>query len=330
MSKNTFSSRKIFQRLVEVRCQIETRKRSPDDMQRLLDFAMENCTDKAVRRWLGLNAESEIFSKLVEMFQVLKEEMDKEEDKKHSDDVDITFVAHGVITDTMMPASCLLPLPTVSDVVLYSPWNCNLEAEAAYGVATGKIKLSHRRFCCSPGCRTPGKKHRLKNVPDNWNSMKAAGNQNIPNIIVSPLKIPEDGKWKGIEVLKVKQQKPGRTRIIIPFILPSTDPKERISLPVVTLALSLVLMFSRFQATLHLAVCLGKGDKIMNLDEEALKQQYACTIDYTGMTSTEKMLASTLQAIRSSIKNMFSRRSSLESQGSAHVRLSKAFKAAFR
>ncbi|XP_014869966.1 uncharacterized protein LOC106934515 isoform X1 [Poecilia latipinna] len=284
----------IFRRLAKVKRSIETKNKSSDDCQTLLKFAQDTCKDESVRKWLREKAQSKIFSKLVDMFQFLKEKLDEEEKKNHSNEVDITFVAHGAITDSMMPASCLLPLPTVSDVVLYSPWNCYLEATAAYGIATGKIQPVHREFHCTPGCgcKVPDDGHRPKRLPDGWNSMKKAGNQEIPNIIVSPLKSPEDGVWKKFEMLESRHGNPGRNHILIPLILPSTGPNETIPLPVVTLALSLVLMFSRFQATLHLTVCLGKRSVEMKLDEEALKQQYACTINFTVMTSAEEMLAS--------------------------------------
>ncbi|MEQ2281157.1 hypothetical protein AMECASPLE_027460 [Ameca splendens] len=332
MEKDLKDIQEIFRRLAKVKRCIENKTRSDDDRQTLLKFAKESCKDEAVRQWLTENTESKIFSKLVDMFQFLKERIDEEEKNNHSNDVDITFVAHGAIKASMMSASCLLPLPTISDVVLYSPWNCYLEANAAYGVATGKLQPVHRTFYCSPGrgCKIPDANHRPENLPNMWNSMKKARNQKVPNIIVSPLKIPEDGAWKKIEFLKHKHGEPGKNRIIIPLILPSIDPKEDIPLPVVTLALSLVLMFSRFQATLHLTICLGKLSRKMKLDEEALKQQYACTIDYTGMTSTEKMLASTFSAIISSVKRFFWRtESSEETQEGAHERLSKAFKALF-
>ncbi|MEQ2183009.1 hypothetical protein GOODEAATRI_028161 [Goodea atripinnis] len=332
MEKDLKDIQEIFRRLAKVKRCIENKTRSDDDRQTLLKFAKESCKDEAVRQWLTENTESKIFSKLVDMFQFLKERIDEEEKNNHSNDVDITFVAHGAIKASMMSASCLLPLPTISDVVLYSPWNCYLEANAAYGVATGKLQPVHRTFYCSSGrdCKIPDVNHRPENLPNMWNSMKKAGNQKVPNIIVSPLKIPEDGAWKRIEFLEDKHGEPGKNRIIIPLILPSIDPKEDIPLPVVTLALSLVLMFSRFQATLHLTICLGKLSRKMKLDEEALKQQYACTIDYTGMTSTEKMLASTFSAIISSVKRFVWRtESSAETQDGTHERLSKAFKALF-
>lgn len=302
MEKDLKDIQKIFRRLAKIKGCIETKNRGDDDRQTLLEFAKENCKDEAVRTWLSKKTDSKIFSRLVDMFQFLKENIDKEEENNHSNDVDITFVAHGAITDSMMSATCLLPLPTISDVVLYSPWNCYLEANAAYGIATGKFQLVHRKFFCSPGrgCRIPDKNHRPDRLPERWNSMKKAGHQKIPNIIVSPLRIPEDGAWKKIEYLESRHGEPGRNHILIPFILPSVDPKEDIPLPVVTLALSLVLMFSSFQATLHLTVCLGKLSRKMNLDEEALKRQYACTIDYTGMTSAEKMLAFTFTSMISS------------------------------
>ncbi|XP_022625658.1 uncharacterized protein LOC111239973, partial [Seriola dumerili] len=109
---------KAIQKLVRVKLCIENTKRSSDQRKELIDFAIRNCQDEAVRQWLRENAESEAFFSLVDMFHLVKEKLDEEEKKNHSNIVDITFLAHGSITDSMIPASCLLPLPTITDVVL--------------------------------------------------------------------------------------------------------------------------------------------------------------------------------------------------------------------
>ena len=153
--------------------------------------------------------------------------------------------------------------------------------------------------------------------------MKKAGYQKVPNIFLSPLKVPEDGAWNRFEVLKDEHGKPGRNRIVIPFILPEGSNREPVPLSMVTLALSLALRSSRFQVTLHLTACLGKRSKRMKPDEDALKRQYAYTIDSTGMTSSAEMLSSRFDRL---VKFLFSW---LPNFSSAEDRLYRDFKSLF-
>ncbi|MEQ2289713.1 hypothetical protein AMECASPLE_036038 [Ameca splendens] len=253
-----------------------------DEWKRLMKLAEENCTNPTVLTWL--RQKSHTFIKLVDIFNFLKKHIDVEEKKDHSDIVDITFVAHGTIGDFMIPASCLLPLASIRDVVLYSPWNCvTCGAELTYAIASGRLKPEHRIFFCSKkdGCTVPHEKHRPKNLPDHWNSMKKAGDQIIPNIRVSPLR-PDDGLWKSFESLTKKHGSIGRNRIMIPFILPGEE-AESVPFSVVTLALSLVLLQSRFKARVHLDTCLKDSSIGQKLDRQYLEKQYSWAVDETGM-----------------------------------------------
>ncbi|MEQ2293922.1 hypothetical protein AMECASPLE_038422 [Ameca splendens] len=256
--------------------------KSSEEKNQLMKLAVENCTNQTVLTWLRANSKSNTFTKLVDMFNFLKTHVVAEEKKDHSDIVDITFVAHGAIGDFMIPASCLLPLASIRDVVLYSPWNC-VTCGLAYGIASGRLKPEHRIFYCSKkvGCTVPDQMHRPKNLPDHWNSMKKSGDQMIPNITVSPLR-PDDGVWKSFESLREKYGPPGRNRIVIPFILPGKEPQS-VSFSVVTLALSLVLLQSRFKATVHLDACLRDRSVGQKLDREYLEKQYSWAPDETGM-----------------------------------------------
>ncbi|XP_039464498.1 uncharacterized protein LOC120438121 [Oreochromis aureus] len=216
------------------------------------------------------------------MFDFLKKHIDEEEKKNHSDDVHITFVAHGAIRDFMIPASCYLPLPTITDVLLYSPWNC-ITSGLEYVIATGKLRPQHRVFSYNDkeSCTIPDDKHRPVNLPDHWNSLKKAGAQMVPNITVSPLG-DDDGVWERFESLSAKHGPPGRNRIVIPFIFPGRE-YESVPFSVVTLALSLVLLSSRFKATLHSSGCLRDHSTGPKFDRKYLQEQYACTIDNSWM-----------------------------------------------
>ncbi|XP_032443887.1 uncharacterized protein LOC116735855 isoform X2 [Xiphophorus hellerii] len=258
--------------------QVSQGTRISEEKNRLMKLAERNCSNLVVLKWLRENS----FTKLVEMFNFFKKHIDEEEKKNHSDTVDITFMAHGSIRDFMIPASCLLPLASIRDVVLYAPWNC-VTSGLAYAVATGRLKPQHRVFCCSKkdGCSVPDEKHRPVKLPDRWNSMKQAGDQMIPNITVSPLK-PDDGVWKRFESLTKKHGPVGRNRIVIPFILPAKE-SDSVPFSVVTLALSLVLLQSRFKATVHLNACLTDHSIGQKFDRKYLEKQYACAPDDTLM-----------------------------------------------
>ncbi|XP_014834825.1 PREDICTED: uncharacterized protein LOC106912520 [Poecilia mexicana] len=252
-----------------------------DEWKRLMKLAEDNCTNQTVLKWL--KEKPSTFYQLVDMFNFFKKHINEEEKKNHSDTVDITFVAHGSIGDFMIPASCLLPLASIRDVVLYSPWNCvSGGAEITYAIATGRLKPQHRVFYCYKKDErpVPDEKHRPVKLPDHWNSMKKAGDQMIPNISVSPLR-PDDGVWKNFESLTKKYGPIGRNRIIIPFFLPGKE-SDSVPFSVVTLALSLVLLQSRFKATVHLDTCLG-DKSLKKLDREYLEKQYACAADETLM-----------------------------------------------
>lgn len=129
----------------------------------------------------------------------------------------------------------------------------------------------------------------LIKLPTHWNSLKKAGGQMIPNIMVSPLQ-SEDDAWKRYKYLSEHRGPPGRNRILIQYKLKGkrrSDPSDTVPFSVVTLALSLVLLFSRFTATLHLAACLGDRTKANTLDKEYLQEQYACTAGNVGMTCSK-------------------------------------------
>ncbi|XP_029944865.1 uncharacterized protein LOC115386608 [Salarias fasciatus] len=245
--------------------------------QSLVKEAESKCSNPTVLKWLRDNSQSDDFTNLEEMFDFLKEKIKEEEKNDHSNTVDIIFVAHGAIEDVMIPACCLLPLPSITDVVLYSPWNCATSADLSYALATGRLRPHHRVFVSRTdgNCKTPDK------LPNSWNSMKEAGEQKIPNITVSPLR-SDDGVWKRYQSLQEKHGKPGRNRIVIPFIFPESIGSVPFS--VVSLALSLVLDSSRFTATVHLDCCLRDHSRGQKFDPEYLRSQYAYSDDNTTMT----------------------------------------------
>lgn len=267
--------------------------RGLEEKKGLIDFTLEHCEDETVKQWLKENSSSASFLQLVNVFNFLKKEFDKESKKTDCKDIDIIFVAHGSVESSTIPAKCLLPLNTIQDVLLYSPWNCSISAEVAYGIATGVMKPQHRRFICQEeDCQTHKKFYSPGNLPNHWNSLKEAGGQKIPNIMVSTLRKPEDAAWKRIEVLKDEYGHPAKNRVLIPFLLPGTLSDMKVPFSLVTLALSLVLHFSTYKATVHLAACLSKSSLESSFDQVCPKKQYTYISHKTLMTTSETMLPS--------------------------------------
>ncbi|CAN9505138.1 unnamed protein product [Ophioblennius macclurei] len=246
--------------------------------QNLVKEARAKCTNQTVLKWLRDNSQSDYFSSLADVFHFFKEKINEEEKKDHSNTVDIIFVSHGSIRDGMIPACCMMPLPSVTDVVLYSPWNCKTNAYVSYAVATGRLRFSHRHFRSNTNKNVPAPDR----LPNRWNSMKEAGEQMIPNIMVSPL-ISSDGVWSQYQSLEEKHGPPGRNRIVIPF-MGSEVKNKSVPFSVVSLALSLALDSSRFTATVHLACCLSDQSEGTKFDPEYLRSQYAYTDGDTTMT----------------------------------------------
>lgn len=261
-------------------------------MEKLLSLVKHVCDDETLQ-WLSNNSKSEskTFLKLVDLFHLLKETIYEETKKNHSNHIDITFVAHGSIQQPVIPAGRLLPLPTIADVVLHCPWNCLLSSDAAYGVATGLMKPEDTRFCCiNEKCCLPTKNHCPKELQQ-WNSMRKAKEkeESVPNIMVSPVKRQTDGAWKQFQILKTEHGGPETNRFVILYTVQGkVKPSDRVPFCAVTLALSLVLFFSRFTANVHLAACLGDRSQA-ELDKTDLDRQYAWANDNTGMTCRENL-----------------------------------------
>ncbi|XP_034566414.1 uncharacterized protein LOC117831718 [Notolabrus celidotus] len=281
-----------FRDFEELKCCIENSDRSSEQKENFIKIVKKYCDNQDILRWLNEVYDTELFFKLVDLFYLLKQELDKKKKKTDREEIDIIFVAHGSIEEPLMSASSLLPLSTIEDVVLYSPWNCAIDSCSAYGIATGNLEPEQRVFLCTNNkCPIPHDGHRPTKLPHCWNSMKNAGAWMIPNILVSPLRKPEDKAWKGFMFLQGTYGEPGRNRVVIPYMLPRVfGYSMTIPLYVVTLALSLVLFIFPFKATFHLAACLGRSSPTTLSEQgESLNQQYSCTIDDTAMTCPEGM-----------------------------------------
>ncbi|XP_029983476.1 uncharacterized protein LOC115414315 [Sphaeramia orbicularis] len=282
--------KKPFDRLRKVKLCVENPQRDSTKKMMLIDFAINRCYDEEVKQWLRENCKSETFFIFVDIFNLVEKEMkkyDEEEKKKKKTpegEIDIVFVAHGSITEALIPSRCLLPSHSIKDVLLYSPWNCAIDSDAAYGIASGRILPQHREFY---------HRHETRSIPDSclqptrlsndWNRMANARGGLIPNIMVSPVGKPPDGAWEHFMQLRGEYGIPNRRRVVIPFMLPG-NVHVRVPFFVFTLALSLVLFFTKLKATVHLSACLSKRSQDTELDVNSLINQYSYTTDKTFMS----------------------------------------------
>lgn len=280
--------REALQKLVRIKSIIEKENRTHDEKKDLIEHAIKHAPDPVVKQWLKDNANSDVFFHLVNLGRFIQQKLNEEAEKKKEKDrerkkIELVFLAHGSIENWMIPARCLLPLASITDVLLYSPWNCLLAAEAAYSIAIGNIQPQHRLFgCTNPDlCPFPFEDHITFNLPCSWNSMRNTGIPLVPTIMVSPVATLGDKAFADFVALAAQFGAPAANRYLIPYLAPFIG---TVPFFVVTLAISLVLFFSGHEATIHLAACLGKSSRGVVMQEEYLKQQYAYTVDNTFMT----------------------------------------------
>ncbi|XP_041673419.1 uncharacterized protein LOC121529548 [Cheilinus undulatus] len=288
---------------------IENSNRTSKDIREFIEIAKKYFgTDSAVYKWAEEN-ETEFF-KLIDLFKFMKEEIEKQQPNIDHKIIDVIFVAHGSIGDPAVNqpsrARDLLPLPSIQDVILYSPWNSAIDSNIAYGIATGRLQPEDRDFCCGCQCGKDcdgdcecgcgcccgdDEKHQPTRLPPVWNSMRDAGDSLIPNITVSPLEKPEDPAWNEVLILQDKYGRPGRNRVVVPYNIPEPGGQSMdVPFSVVTLALALVLSVFGYKATVHLAACLGREPGTLSRQARPLNRQYAWAIDGTAMTCNEDMV----------------------------------------
>lgn len=288
MTRKTFSclsSRRQLERLARVKRAFETSHRSKSQEDEIFNYLLERCEDEDVRQWLIQNKKYITF-RLVDLFYYLKRKVDEKKEKvSRNGDVDIVIVAHGAIQPHMIPARSLL-LPSIIDVLLYSPWNCLINANVVYGIASGSIKLMDRQFYH----RSTLKWYPI-NPPHRWNSMRHSQLPLIPNILLSSLGDKgNDPAYQDYIRLVKSYGTPGKYMVICcisPFI-------NEVPFLVVIFILSVVLSLCQYRARVHLAACLGKSqnqDPGWENVNAYLAQQYALTDNDIFMSIPEPKLS---------------------------------------
>ncbi|XP_036415496.1 uncharacterized protein LOC118799636 [Colossoma macropomum] len=244
-----------------------------EDEQEIVDYIQATCHDPIIVSWLETREHK---TEILNFLRFIRNNLDKEIRGRNKRDIlHIVFVAHGAIVDQFVPAASLVPA-NIIDTVLYSPWNCLIDACAAYGIAQGCIRLHQTRFLnwLTRATVSP-------NIwPRHWNFMSRP-TPDIPQILLAPVGHKEP-VWNEFQEIGGSLQ--SGDRIIIPYLVPEN---LKINFPVlhiqtVIYALSIVLMITERRATVHLAACLGRNGTPQMVKE--WERQYAYTNDDTIMT----------------------------------------------
>ncbi|XP_036434421.1 uncharacterized protein LOC118813286 [Colossoma macropomum] len=195
-----------------------------------------------------------------------------------SGELHIVLVGKGSISDQTRPADCFVPLNTITDTILYPPWNCAIDAKVAYGISTGDILPEHRDF----GDWTP-----QRPLPEVWNSMKDRQGKRVPEIILGPLTTDADFILKLTAFLNSVSLWEDRKRLIIMY-----SPGGFLArwLPEVTLyqivgVIAVLLWILRSKATIHLAAGLQSRGTPPAEMEAMWQELYAYTPNGTVMTT---------------------------------------------
>ncbi|XP_072534773.1 uncharacterized protein [Salminus brasiliensis] len=185
----------------------------------------------------------------------------------------IVLVGDGSFTDQIHPVIWLVPLDTISDTVLYSPWNCSIDAKVAYGISTGGIQPKHRAF----RRRSPEMEHQER--PPNWNCMRAQYQNHIPEIILGPKRTFSDDVRQLGDIANVKELLKKHNRLVILYELNDGLPLYQI----IGVIAFLLRFMPPYKATIHLAAGLEyRGPASPNV--QMLREQYAYTPEGTMMT----------------------------------------------
>lgn len=266
-----------------------------ENVQKIMAYIMGTCTDSTVVSWLqGLTHPIEF----VNLLRFLERLTIREDLSTPSGGhIDIVFVGHGRIVDQFTPAGGLVPRPYIKDTILYSPWNCAIDANAAFAIAQGFIQVANREFYnnrSTPYCQP---------IPlrDHWNSMRRSLHD-IPEILLAPV-TPEEEAWAFFHQLWQNRGVEIEGRVIIPYVVPQQQVNafREIPLYMLVFATSFLLMLANKTATVHLAASLSRLEDSPARPVE-WRTQYAYTSDGTMMTvnmDSRNMDSELFRALRS-------------------------------
>ncbi|KAI4871456.1 hypothetical protein NFI96_004187 [Prochilodus magdalenae] len=256
------------------------------DGWRVLAYLSKHC--KEISYWIKVtNGAVECLNLVRYLYKQLDRAVasQKEADSSKDREVHIVLVGDGSITNQVCSSSSFVPLETITDTILYSPWNCAIDPKVTYGISAGCILPHHRAF------RNGEPQGPL---PGHWNSMAAQRGTGVPEIILGPLKTDLDGILKVTAIAGALLKNPDRVVILYPSdgvfpVLPKAMPLSQI----VAIIAFLFMFTPSCKATIHLAAGLeyrGRTPPDVNMWQNL----YAYTPNGTVMTLQNTELSAEL------------------------------------
>lgn len=133
------------------------------------------------------------------------EKMETDEDEStnaFSEEMDLTFLAHGHIRCPKRPCKLYYMNKYVKSVTLYVPWGCGLHATAAWGIATETITRENVTYSPDKIFHTP-RSVVLPDPPDEWNKLPCNDRTLIPDVVFTPITTNED-VFKALQYISEK------------------------------------------------------------------------------------------------------------------------------
>ncbi|KAL7873940.1 hypothetical protein SRHO_G00049100 [Serrasalmus rhombeus] len=209
----------------------------------------------------------------------------------------IVLVGDGSISDQIRPTDWFVPLDTITDTILYPPWNCAIDAKVAYGISTGRILPEHRVF-------RNGKPQ--EPLPERWNSMAGQQTTGVPEIILGPMRNDADWIMKLTALADWMALLKDHRRLVIPYppggVLADWLPVVPLDRIIAVIAF-LLKIIPPYKATVHLAAGLQYRGTTP-ADVEMWQDLYTHTPNSTVMT-TQNMEHCEHPMLYSILRSMF-------------------------
>jgi hypothetical protein len=196
-----------------------------------------------------------------------------------NNDVEIVLVARGSISGCWETGSSVVDHPGINDVVLYQPWNCALDANAAFAICSGSLKPSGRNFKHCIHYSRDGRPKRCCQQ-QGLNYLTRAKQAKIPQIFVQACLMDRKNLGEVSCQLgshdKFDNTENQLQRFILPYAVRVSEGPHfgRVPLSIVCQAIGAVCSMFNLTATIHM-VCDLTSDK---LDQVKHVKQYCHVI----------------------------------------------------
>ena len=125
------------------------------------------------------------------IFQITQELRKKQKQRIRDRVINITVVAHGVITRPLILSSDYYSSSYVTSVTFYQPWGCTLDVTGAYGIMTNHISKDNCKLVMVTENNIC-----INDPPRHWNTLPNDATE-VPQVYLSPINHTEK-VWKDL------------------------------------------------------------------------------------------------------------------------------------